>query len=77
MNKNDLVSVVADRANMSKSESAKTVDAVFDSITDVLKDGGDVRLVGFGTFAGMDGPSMLMAVGGAVAIILLKSIATK
>jgi DNA-binding protein HU-beta len=54
VNKNDLVSVVADRAGMSKTESAKTVDAVFDSITDVLKDGGDVRLVGFGTFTVAD-----------------------
>ena len=51
MNKNDLVAVVADRAGISKTDSAKTVDAVFDSITDVLKDGGDVRLVGFGTFS--------------------------
>jgi len=51
VNKNDLVAVVADRAGISKTDSAKTVDAVFDSITDVLKDGGDVRLVGFGTFS--------------------------
>ena len=51
MNKNDLVAVVADRAGLSKTDSAKTVDAVFDSITDILKDGGDVRLVGFGTFS--------------------------
>lgn len=51
MNKNDLVAVVADRAGISKTDSAKTVDAVFDSITDILKDGGDVRLVGFGTFS--------------------------
>ena len=51
MNKNDLVAVVADRAGLSKTDSAKTVDAVFDCITDVLKDGDDVRLVGFGTFS--------------------------
>lgn len=54
MNKNDLVAVVADRAGISKTDSAKTVDAVFDSITDVLKDGDDVRLVGFGTFSVSD-----------------------
>jgi len=54
VNKNDLVAVVADRAGISKTDSAKTVDAVFDSITDVLKDGDDVRLVGFGTFSVSD-----------------------
>ena len=50
MNKNDLVAAVADSTGLSKADSGKAVDAVFDSITDVLKGGGDVRLVGFGTF---------------------------
>ncbi len=50
MNKNDLVSEVADGAGVSKAESAKTVDAVFDCITKALKGGQEVRLVGFGTF---------------------------
>ena len=35
----------------SKAEAAKAVDAVLDSITRALKDGDDVRLVGFGTFS--------------------------
>ena len=51
MNKNDLVARVSDSADMSKSDSARAVDAVFDAITDSLKDGGEVRLVGFGTFS--------------------------
>ncbi|PPR11662.1 MAG: DNA-binding protein HRm [Alphaproteobacteria bacterium MarineAlpha11_Bin1] len=51
MNKNDLVAAVADGADLSKADSAKAVDAVFDSITGALKGGGDVRLVGFGTFS--------------------------
>ena len=50
MNKNDLVAAVADSAGLSKADSAKAVDAVFDSVSGVLKGGGDVRLVGFGTF---------------------------
>ena len=50
MNKNDLVAVVAGKAGMSKADSARAVDAVFDGITDVLRGGSDVRLVGFGTF---------------------------
>ncbi|HCH56290.1 MAG TPA: DNA-binding protein HU [Rhodospirillaceae bacterium] len=51
MNKNDLVAAVADGAELSKADAAKAVDAVFDSITGSLKGGGEVRLVGFGTFS--------------------------
>ena len=51
MNKNDLVGAVSAGTGLSKADSAKAVDAVFDSITDVLKGGSDVRLVGFGTFS--------------------------
>ena len=51
MNKNELVAAVADKTDLSKADATKAVDAVFDSITDTLKKGGDVRLVGFGTFS--------------------------
>lgn len=51
MNKNDLVSVVAEKSGLSKSDSTSAVDGVFDAITDALRDGGEVRLVGFGTFS--------------------------
>ena len=51
MNKNELVSAVADMAKMSKADAATAVDAVFDVITKELKGGGDVRLVGFGNFS--------------------------
>lgn len=51
MNKNELVAVVAESADLSKADAAKAVEAVFDSITGTLKSGGDVRLVGFGTFS--------------------------
>ncbi|HYM30783.1 MAG TPA: HU family DNA-binding protein [Candidatus Cybelea sp.] len=50
MNKNDLIAKVADDAGLSKTDTTKAVDAVFDSITAALKKGGEVRLVGFGTF---------------------------
>jgi len=50
VNKNDLVAAVADTAGLSKADSAKAVDAVFECITDSLKRGEEVRLVGFGTF---------------------------
>ena len=50
MNKNDLVSKVSDETGLSKSDSAKAVDSIIETITSELKKGGDVRLVGFGTF---------------------------
>ncbi|MBT4891187.1 MAG: HU family DNA-binding protein [Rhodospirillales bacterium] len=51
MNKNDLVAAVADSSGLSKTDAAKAVDAVLDSITGSLKGGSEVRLVGFGTFS--------------------------
>lgn len=51
MNKNDLVAVVADKTGLSKADSTNAVDSVFDAITDSLQGGGEVRLVGFGTFS--------------------------
>jgi DNA-binding protein HU-beta len=50
MNKNELVSAVADAASISKGDAQSAVDAVFSVITGELKKGGDVRLVGFGNF---------------------------
>ncbi len=50
MNKNELITKISDDTGVSKSDTAKTVDSLFDSITSELKSGGDVRLVGFGTF---------------------------
>ena len=51
MNKNDLVSTVAGSTGMSKADSAKAVEGVFDAISGALSSGGDVRIVGFGTFS--------------------------
>ena len=47
MNKQDLISNVADHSGLSKSDAGKAVDAVFDSISSALSGGGEVRLVGF------------------------------
>ncbi len=51
MNKNDLVSAVADSADISKADATKAVDSVFSNITGSLQSGDEVRLVGFGTFS--------------------------
>ena len=51
VNRNELVDAVAGKADLSKSAAGKAVEAVFDAIAAELKGGGDVRLVGFGTFS--------------------------
>ena len=51
MNKNELISAVAEETEFTKTDAAKAVEAVFTSITAALKDGDEVRLVGFGTFS--------------------------
>ena len=51
MNKNDLISQVAGDAGITKADAAKAVDSVIDNIAGALGQGGEVRLVGFGTFS--------------------------
>ena len=54
MNKNELVASVSEASGLSKVDAGKAVDGVFESITGALKSGGDVRIVGFGTFSVAD-----------------------
>lgn len=51
MNKAELIDVVADRADISKAAATSAVDAMIDGVTQALKKGGSVTLVGFGTFS--------------------------
>ncbi len=51
MNKADLIDAVAEAADVSKAEAARSVDAVFDCITASLVRGDVVTIVGFGTFS--------------------------
>jgi DNA-binding protein HU-beta len=50
VNKNDLIAAVAEASGLSKGDATRAVDACFDVITAALKNGTEVRLVGFGTF---------------------------
>ena len=50
MNKAELVSEVAERANMSKKGAERAVTAMVESIEHALTRGDRVSLVGFGTF---------------------------
>ncbi|WP_114393097.1 HU family DNA-binding protein [Oleisolibacter albus] len=57
MQKADIVAQVAEATGTTKTVTAKAVDAVFIAIEDALKSGGDVRLLGFGTFSVADRPA--------------------
>lgn len=50
MNKTDLVNAVAEKADLSKKDAAKVVDAVFETIMDSLSNGEKVQIIGFGNF---------------------------
>ena len=50
MNKSDLVAEVSSLSGLTKGDSAKAVDGIFEAITHALKKSGEVRFVGFGTF---------------------------
>jgi len=50
MTKSDLVDQVAERTGMTKKDSTRAVEAVFDTIREELQNGGKVQLVGFGSF---------------------------
>lgn len=50
MTKVELVNAVAEKAGLSKKDADKAVAAVFAAITDSLKKGDKVQLIGFGTF---------------------------
>ena len=50
MNKADLVAAVAEKADMSKKDAEKAVNALFASIEEALAKNEKVQLVGFGTF---------------------------
>ncbi len=50
MNKSDLVSAMAAKAEISKKDAEKALKAFEDVVTEELTNGGKVQLVGFGTF---------------------------
>lgn len=50
MTKAELVSAIAEKTELTKKDSEKALAAVLESITEALKKGEKVALVGFGTF---------------------------
>lgn len=50
MNKSELVNAISESANISKAAAEKALSGMLDTITSELAKGGNVSLVGFGTF---------------------------
>ena len=50
MNKLELVAAVAEKMNVSKKDATELLNCCLDCITDALKAGDKVQLVGFGSF---------------------------
>ena len=50
MNKAELINAVAASADVSKKDTEAVITAMLDTITEALKEGDKVQLVGFGTF---------------------------
>ena len=50
MNKAELINAVATAAEVSKKDTEAVITAMLDTITDALKEGDKVQLVGFGSF---------------------------
>ncbi len=50
LTKTDLVNKVAGDTGLTKKDSGKAVDSILDGISEALKDGDKVQLIGFGTF---------------------------
>ncbi len=50
MNKTELISKVAERAELTKKDTEKVVNEVFDVISEQLAKDDKVQLIGFGTF---------------------------
>lgn len=50
MNKVELVAAMAEQAGLSKKDAEAALKAFTDVVSDELKNGGKVQLVGFGTF---------------------------
>lgn len=50
MNKQELITAIAERTEFTKKDSEKVVSAFIDVVTEELTQGEKVQLVGFGTF---------------------------
>ena len=56
MTKAELITAVAEKSGLDKSKAKDALEAVLGCITDSMKKGAEVRIVGFGNFVPVDRP---------------------
>ncbi|MCM1316864.1 MAG: HU family DNA-binding protein [Bacteroides sp.] len=57
MNKTELVNAIAEKAQLSKADAKKALDAAIEAIGEALEKDDKVALIGFGTFAVSEKPA--------------------
>ena len=50
MNKSELIAMMAEKADLSKKDAEKALNAFVESVQETVKTGDKISLVGFGTF---------------------------
>lgn len=50
MNKSEFVDAIAEKSSLSKVDAAKALDSMMQVVTETIKGGDQVALIGFGTF---------------------------
>ena len=51
MNKSEFINAVAEKSGLEKADAKKAVEAFIETVSDELKAGGKVALLGFGSFS--------------------------
>jgi DNA-binding protein HU-beta len=54
VNKSELIDAIATGADISKAAAGRALDAMTDAVTDALRKGDQVSLIGFGTYSVKD-----------------------
>ncbi|WGM08994.1 HU family DNA-binding protein [Arsenophonus nasoniae] len=50
MNKTELINQISEKADLTKKDSEKALNAFIETVTEALKAGDEIQLVGFGSF---------------------------
>ncbi|MCQ2220783.1 MAG: HU family DNA-binding protein [Prevotella sp.] len=57
MNKAELIKKIAEKAELSQTDSKKALEATIDAIKEALADNDSISLIGFGTFSVAERPA--------------------
>ena len=57
MNKTEMIAKIAEKTNTSRKPAAEMFDAFVETVTEALKEGDSVQIIGFGTFEVKERPA--------------------